>query len=60
LEIPANIIGYQLLGINNLADLNPLYALVLILISVGLTLLSGLLPARKAAKQDPVNALRTE
>jgi putative ABC transport system permease protein len=60
LEIPANIIGYRLLGINGLADLNPLYALALILISIGLTLLSGLLPARKAAKQDPVNALRTE
>ncbi len=60
LEIPANIIGSQLLGISNLAELNPLYALVLVLVSIGLTLLSGLLPARKAAKQDPVIALRTE
>jgi len=34
--------------------------LVLIAISVGLTLLSGLIPSRSAAKKDPVVALRTE
>ena len=36
------------------------YALVLIGISVLLTLVSGLIPSRKAAKQDPVIALRSE
>ena len=36
------------------------YAAVLIAISVVLTLVSGLIPSRKAAKQDPVIALRSE
>ena len=35
-------------------------AIVLILLSVVLTLLGGLIPSRKAAKSDPVTALRTE
>lgn len=42
------------------AVLNPIPALILICISVVLTLISGLIPSRKAAKQDPVNALRSE
>ncbi len=33
---------------------------VLILLSIGLTLLGGLIPSRKAAKEDPVKALRTD
>lgn len=35
-------------------------AVVLILLSIGLTLLGGLIPSRKAAKSDPVTALITE
>ena len=35
-------------------------ALIMMLLSVGLTVLSGLIPSKKAAKQDPVVALRTE
>ena len=35
-------------------------AVVLVLLSVVLTLIGGLIPSRKAAKQDPVKALRTE
>ncbi len=35
-------------------------ALIMMLLSIGLTVLSGLIPSRKAAKQDPVVALRTE
>jgi putative ABC transport system permease protein len=35
-------------------------ALIMLLLSIGLTVLSGLIPSRKAAKQDPVVALRTE
>jgi putative ABC transport system permease protein len=35
-------------------------ALIMMLLSVGLTVLSGIIPSRKAAKQDPVVALRTE
>ena len=44
----------------NLADLNPLHALLLIAISTVLTIISGLIPSRVAAKKDPVKALRTE
>ncbi len=45
---------------SNLAVLNPLHALILIIISIVLTLISGLIPSRIAAKKDPVIALRTE
>lgn len=44
----------------NMAVLNPLAALILVAISCVLTLISGLIPARWAAKKDPVVALRTE
>jgi len=49
-----------LFGIPNIAFVEPLDAIILILLSIGLTLISGLLPARSAAKKDPVVALRTE
>lgn len=59
--IPINAIVQALTNINNLRAYLPLNAaLVLIAISVGLTLLSGLIPSRSAAKKDPVVALRTE
>ncbi len=48
------------LGISNLASLNPLHALMLVCVSVVLTLISGFIPSRIAAKKDPVTALRTE
>ena len=35
-------------------------AVIMVLLSIGLTMISGLIPSRKAAKQDPVVALRTE
>ncbi len=59
--IPLNIILYSLTGITNLrATLDIRVAIALILISVLLTLISGLIPSRGAAKKDPVVALRTE
>ena len=42
------------------AALQPINAVILIILSVGLTLLGGLIPARAAAKKDPVEALRSE
>ena len=42
------------------AALNPSNALTLIILSIILTLIGGLIPARKASKRDPVIALRTE
>lgn len=59
--IPINLILHLLTGINNLNAILPIpVALTLILISVILTMLSGLIPSRSAAKKDPVIALRTE
>ena len=59
--IPINLILHALTGISTLsAYLPPLAALILVAISVGLTLISGLIPSRSAAKKDPVTALRTE
>ena len=61
LLIPANSIIRSLAdGVNVKASLPPVAALVLIGLSVVLTLLGGLIPSRKAAKSDPVTALRTD
>ena len=59
--IPINLILHQVTGISALnAFLPPPVAVALVLISVGLTLFSGIIPSRSAAKKDPVVALRTE
>lgn len=58
-----NLIIHSLAGNSitaNMAVLNPLHALLLIAISTVLTLISGLIPARIAAKKDPVRALRAD
>ena len=60
LTIPINIILKSLTGIGGIAQLPFLSAFILIVISVLLTLIAGLIPARIAAKKDPVVALRTE
>lgn len=61
LLIPANSIIRSLAdGVNVKAALPPMAAVVLIGLSVVLTLLGGLIPSRKAAKSDPVTALRTD
>jgi putative ABC transport system permease protein len=58
--IPVNAILYNLTSLEGVAFLNPLYAFALVALSVLLTLLGGMIPALKAAKKDPVEALRSE
>lgn len=61
LLIPANQIIHSIAGNNQInASLPPVAAIVLILLSIILTLIGGIIPSRKAAKEDPVTALRTE
>lgn len=60
LTIPTNIILEDLTGLAGVAQLNPLHAIALIVISIVLTLIGGSIPARMAAKKDPVEALRSE
>lgn len=60
LLIPANSIIKALAGVSNLAKLPTVGAIALIIISMVLTVVAGLIPAKMAAKKDPVEALRTE
>ena len=60
LIIPINMLIKNIAGINAQAFLDPVAAVVLIAISVLLTSIAGLIPARNAANKDPVVALRTE
>ena len=61
LLIPGNALIHHLAGTNEVSAVLPvLPGIILILLSVVLTLLGGLIPSRKAAKSDPVTALRTE
>jgi len=58
--IPANVIIKNITDVSNLAVLPLDGAIALIVISVLLTLLAGLIPAKMASRKDPVEALRTE
>lgn len=59
--IPINSIIHDLTDINNLNAVLPIgYAAILVGISIVLTLISGIIPSRSAAKKDPVVALRSE
>ncbi len=60
LIIPINYLIKTVAGITAEAYLHPSAAIILIAISVLLTSFAGLIPARNAAKKDPVVALRTE
>ena len=55
-----NLILGVLTGISTLASLKVGSALIMVIVSITLTLISGLIPAQAAAKKDPVVALRTE
>lgn len=61
LLIPGNALIHHLAGTNDVSAVLPvLPAIVLIVLSVVLTLIGGLIPSKKAAKSDPVTALRTD
>ena len=60
LSLILNLIIGALAGIYTIAALPVWQALLMIGISIGLTLISGLIPASAAAQKDPVVALRTE
>ncbi len=60
LTVPTNQIIERLSDLPNVAQLNPIHAIILVLVSVTLTVLGGLIPASIASKKDPVEALRTE
>lgn len=60
LNIPINLIVKSLTNIPNLSSLPLAGAVLLVGISVVLTLVAGFIPARVAAKRDPVVALRSE
>ena len=60
LSVPINFILKALTGISSLAALPFGQAIAMVVVSVILTLISGLIPANAAAKKDPVIALRTE
>ena len=60
ISFAVNMILKPLIGYAHIAALPFSNAVILILLSIGLTLISGLIPASRAAKQDPVVALRTE
>ncbi len=60
LTLPINAIIQALSGIAGVASLPVAGGIILVAISMGLTLIAGLIPAKLAAKKDPVVALRTE
>lgn len=57
---PINLILQNMTDLKNVAQLNPVHALVLIIISTVLTVLGGHIPAKMAAKKDAATALRSE
>lgn len=60
LNIPINMIIKSITNVSNIAKLPLVGGLVLIFISIFLTVVAGLIPAKMASKKDPVEALRTE
>ena len=60
LTIPINVIIKSVADVSNLAQLPIVGAIVLVVISMILTMIAGLIPAKVASKKDPVEALRTE
>ena len=60
LNIPINIVIKSLTDISGLSKLPIEGGVILVIISMFLTVIAGLIPAKMASKKDPVEALRTE
>ena len=60
LNVPINMIIENLSGLPNVAKLNIVHAIMLVIISISLTVVGGAIPSKLASKKDPVIALRTE
>lgn len=60
LDLPISLIVEQLTGVENIAMLPAAGGVALVLISLILTTIAGLIPAKIASKKDPVEALRSE
>ena len=57
---PINAVLYNMTELENVAQLNPVHGLILILVSTILTMIGGHIPARMAAKKDAAIALRAD
>jgi len=60
LVFPTNAIIENLTDLPDVARLNPVHGIILLLISILLTVIGGFIPSKMAAKKDPVEALRSE
>src|SRR5699024_10324884 len=60
LTLPINSLLYALTDLENVAQLNPVHAVILIIVSTLLTIIGGHMPARMASKKDAAIALRSE
>lgn len=57
---PINAVLYNMTDLKNVAQLNPVHGLILVVISTVLTMIGGHIPARMAAKKDAAIALRAD
>ncbi|MHC5268790.1 ABC transporter ATP-binding protein/permease [Enterococcus sp. LJL98] len=60
LTFPINLVLYNMTDLKNVATLNPIHGVILIIVSTILTMLGGHIPAKMAAKKDAAIALRSE
>ena len=60
LTFPTNVLLKNLTDLDNVAKMNIIHLLILLIISITLTLIGGSIPSKMASKKDPVIALRTE